>query len=95
VKGRRERGVRGMNGLRNSTMVRLLLSPAGAAMAAVSFSRGVHTPLGRIHPQDVGVSVKFGGAGMVLGFVLALVGVLLIPDGKTRERSDPPAAGNG
>ena len=48
---------------------------------SIAFSRGVGTPLGHIHPQDVGISPRPGGIGTLLGFLLAAGGSLWLRPG--------------
>jgi hypothetical protein len=43
-------------------------------------ARGVAVPFGRIHPQDIGISVQFGWVGTLLGFAAALIGATLLKE---------------
>ena len=58
---------------------RLLLALIAAAglvvlvMSQLRLAAGARTPLGRMHPEDLGVKVGLGGIGTALGLLLALV----------------------
>jgi hypothetical protein len=44
----------------------------------VEVSRGLHTPLGRLRPDQLGVRPAFGFFGTVLGLIVALAGAIIL-----------------
>jgi len=79
-----------------------LLAAAGLAVLVLSQMRlaaGARTPIGRMHPEEFGVKVGFGGIGTAVGLVVALLAAAW-PAGRIRSRpsacprtaAPPPAA---
>jgi hypothetical protein len=60
----------------------------------VGFVRGHETGFGRVHAEDVGVRLRFGGAGTVLGLLIALAGSIALRArsrrAETPHRTPPP-----
>jgi hypothetical protein len=54
----------------------------------IGFARGQETGFGRVHAQNVGVQLRPGGAGTVLGLLIALAGSTL--PGWRRRLEDTP-----
>lgn len=49
------------------------------AIKAGQLARGLWTPFGRLQPQDVGVKPGIGAQGILVGFLLAVVGAFTMP----------------
>jgi hypothetical protein len=60
----------------------------------IEFVRGHETGFGRLHARDVGVQLHLGGAGTVLGLLIALAGsIRVVPRSRRAEtprRTPPP-----
>ena len=71
-----------------------LVGLAVALMRQIEFVRGHETGFGRLHARDVGVQLHLGGAGTVLGLLIALAGsIRIVPRSRRAEtphRTPPP-----
>jgi apolipoprotein N-acyltransferase len=82
--------------LRRLDRARLVV--AGSALLALGvmllqhlrFARGQGTGFGRVQPEDLGVQLRLGGAGTVLGLLVALIGSVFLGSRPGRGRPEPP-----
>ncbi len=51
----------------------------------IRFSSGELTEFGRIRPQDIGLTIQFGGIGTVIGFILSFIGSFFLNKKNTNK----------
>lgn len=54
----------------------------------IKFAAGENTEFGRVKPEDIGLSIQFGGIGTLIGFILSLIGSFFLKSGK-KEKQNP------
>jgi hypothetical protein len=77
---------------RRARLTVLVCSLAALAIILVrqiNFVRGHETGFGRVHAEDVGVRLRFGGAGTVLGLLIALAGSIAWRAARSRRAETP------
>ena len=53
----------------------------------IRFSAGENTDFGRVRPQDIGLSIQFGGIGTLIGFILSFIGSFFLNTSDTDKQN--------